>query len=173
MSKVGVGRKPASNAFEVEGDASKTTAGSWAANSDGRIKRDIRELDGSEALARMRAVRPVSFAYTPEYLAAHPVIDDRIYLNVVAQEFAEVFPGWVKSSGETLPGKSADDAQNEILQVDAWPLTIYSAAAIKELDARNAGLERENAALRERLERLEQVIDTLAPGALEQVGSEL
>jgi len=166
MSNVGVGRTPAANALEVEGDASKTTAGSWAANSDARIKTDIAEIDGAEALSRMRAVRPVSFAYTPEYLAAHPVIDDRIYFNVIAQEFAEVFPGWVHPSGEILPGAS-NNPENEILQVDAWPLTIYAAAAIKELDARNTQLEQENAALRERLDRLEQAVNALERGALE------
>ena len=41
--RLGVKRKPSANAFEVEGNASKTTAGSWLANSDMRIKTDIEE----------------------------------------------------------------------------------------------------------------------------------
>src|SRR5262249_38539625 len=43
----GVGRDPATNPLEVEGAASKTAAGSWAANSDARIKTDIQTVDGA------------------------------------------------------------------------------------------------------------------------------
>jgi len=46
---------------------------------------------------------------------------------VVAQEFAEVFPDYVQSSGEKLSNSE------EILQVDTYPLTIYTAAAVQEL----------------------------------------
>jgi hypothetical protein len=77
---------PATNALEVEGDASKSTAGNWLANSDRRIKTDIEPITGAlETLAR---VRLVDFRYTPEYLATHPAIEDRFYPNVIAQEFA-------------------------------------------------------------------------------------
>jgi hypothetical protein len=177
---VGIGRDGLANQLEVEGEASKTTAGSWLANSDARIKTDIEEVPGGEALAKLRAVRPVAFKYTPAYLAAHPSIKPRSYLNVVAQEFAEVFPEWVKSSGETLPGADAGDSRQEILQVDTYPLSIYSVAAIKELDAchrrleretmqrekRVVELEKENAALKERLERLERVVEAMARPAV-------
>ncbi len=125
--RVGVGRTAAANALEVQGNASKTTAGDWLANSDRRIKTDIESI--SDALSTLDRVRLTSFRYTPEYRSAHPEIEDRRYLNVIAQEFATVFPEHVKSSGESLPDGS------EILQVDAYPLTIYSAAAIQELHA--------------------------------------
>jgi hypothetical protein len=144
--RVGIGRLSTANALEVEGSASKTTAGSWAANSDRRIKQDIRTIDN--AIQKMRAIRLVDFEYTPEYRAAHPGIEDRRYPNVIAQEFAEVFPDWVKSSGEALPGQS-----DEILQVDTYPLTIYSAAAVRELAD-------ENAELKKRIERLEKLMES-------------
>lgn len=168
-SRLGVGRAPAANMLEVEGNASKTTATAWLANSDARIKRDIRTL--TNALEKLAQVRLVNFRYTEEYRAAHPVIADREYLNVVAQEFREVFPDAVQSSREKLP-----TGGDEILQVDSYPLTIYSAAAIQELNQkvesgrqkaedrsrkeedRIQKLEAENAALRERLERIEQVL---------------
>jgi len=126
--KVGIGRPPAANIFEVEGTASKSAAGDWLANSDARIKKKV-ETIGS-ALATIDKVRLVSFEYTDEYRAAHPSIEARSYMNVIAQEFAEVFPDHVKGSGEKVPG--SDD---EVLQVDPYPLTIYSAAAIQELHA--------------------------------------
>lgn len=149
--RVGIGRLPTANKLEVEGDASKTTAGSWLANSDARIKQDIQPI--TDALAKLNRVRLVSFRYTDDYRTQHPAIEDRAYLNVVAQEFREVFPDHVKSSGEKLPDGS------EILQVDTYPLTIYTAAAVQELHRALERRDAENAALKARLERLEQLLN--------------
>ncbi|MBI3850315.1 MAG: VCBS repeat-containing protein [Verrucomicrobia bacterium] len=158
---VGIGRAAAVNKLEVEGNASKTVAGSWLANSDARIKQDIQPVHS--ALDTLAKVRPVSFRYTDDYRAQHRSVEDRRYLNVVAQEFRKVFPDDVKSSGEKLPDGS------EILQVDSYPLTIYSVAAIQEL---NQKLETElkeqhaeNAALKARLEELERRMSQKNGGA--------
>ena len=124
--RLGIGRAAANNRLEVEGQASKTTSGSWLANSDARIKHEVRTV--GNALRTLEQVRLVSFRYTDTYRAQHPFIDDRQYLNVIAQEFQKVFPEHVKSSGEKLPNGE------EILQVDTHPLTIYSAAAVQELN---------------------------------------
>lgn len=101
--------------------------------------------------------RPVKFRYTAEYRAQHPSIEDRRYLNVIAQEFQKVFPDYVKSSGEKLPDGS------EILQVDTYPLTIYSAAAIQELNHKlNAELKARDSrieALEKRLAELEKLMN--------------
>ncbi|MCC6821933.1 MAG: VCBS repeat-containing protein, partial [Verrucomicrobia subdivision 3 bacterium] len=146
---VGISRKPTANKFEVEGTASKTTAGSWQANSDARIKTDVRTVTG--ALDKLSQVRLVEFHYTEDYRAQHPSIKDRSYLNVVAQEFQKVFPEYVQSSGEKLPGG------DEILQVDTYPLTIYSAAAIQELNRKLEQQHAENVALKQRLAALEKL----------------
>jgi hypothetical protein len=90
-------------------------------------------------------VRLVDFRYTDDYLAAHPEIEDRRYPNVIAQEFARVFPDDVKSSGEKLTDGS------EIQQVDTYPLTIYSAAAIQELQKKLGEQE-------QRLRKLEELL---------------
>lgn len=147
---VGIRRAPATNALEVEGQASKSTAGNWLANSDRRIKTGIEPITG--ALEKLDRVRLVDFRYTPEYLAAHPDIEDKRYLNVVAQEFAGVFPGDVKSSGEMLPDGSP------ILQVDTYPLTIYSAAAIQELRRENEALKKTINEQEQRLLKLEKAL---------------
>jgi hypothetical protein len=156
--RVGVRRTPTANALEVEGTASKTAAGSWLANSDARIKTGVRTVTG--ALDKLSQVRLVEFRYTDEYRAQHPDLKDRSYLNVIAQEFQKVFPDDVQSSGEKL---SDGDA---ILQVDTYPLTIYSAAAIQELNHKLAGeLKRrdaENAALKQNVEELKSLVRTLA-----------
>ncbi len=148
--RLGIRRAPATNALEVEGQASKSTAGNWLANSDGRIKTDVRPIDG--ALDKLDRVRLVEFLYTKDYLAAHPDIENRRYLNVIAQEFAAIFPEHVKSSGETLPDGSP------VLQVDTYPLTIYSAAAVQELHRENEALKARLAAQEERLRKLEAAL---------------
>jgi len=132
---VGIGRTPAANRLEVGGEASKATAGNWLANSDARIKTDVETI--TNALDKLSAVRLVQFRYTDDYRATHPDVEDRKYLNVVAQEFQKIFPEEVKRSGEKLA--SGDD----ILQVDTYPLTIYSAAAIQELNRKLEAQARE------------------------------
>jgi cell division protein FtsB len=64
----------------------------------------------------------------------------------------------VKSSGEKLADGS------EILQVDTYPLTIYSAAAIQELNQKIEDQRAENAELKARLEKLEQLITAKTGG---------
>lgn len=164
-ARVGIGRAATGNAFEVEGAASKSVAGGWVANSDARIKTDVRPIDG--ALEQLMAVRPVSYRYTEPYLERHPVIADQRYYNVLAQEFARVFPDAVKGSGqypdshrhcEDAPQKPGCSAA-EILQVDIHPAVITAIAAIQELhivrEADYAELAAENRSLNARVERLE------------------
>jgi len=118
-TNVGVGRTPATNRLEVEGDASKTTSGSWAMNSDAAIKTDVRTLE--DALSVIGRLRPVAFRYADAYKAEHPSVEDHDYYNYIAQEFDKVFPNSVKTDGGGL------------LQMDPYPATIYSVAAIQEL----------------------------------------
>jgi hypothetical protein len=150
---VGIGRVPAANALEVEGAASKTVAGDWLANSDARIKQDIQPVQ--DALETLNRVRLVSFRYTDAYASSHPAVEDRRYLNVVAQEFAEVFPEHVKRSGERLPDGS------EILQVDAYPLTIYSAAAVQELSRMLEVRQKEITELKQTVAELARVVQAM------------
>jgi len=148
---VGIGREPIGLALEVEGNASKSIAGGWIANSDRRIKTEIETISG--ALDTLDRVRLVSFKYTDDYQATHAGVGDGRYLNVIAQEFAEVFPDHVKGSGERLPDGS------EILHVDTYPLTIYSAAAIQELHEQVQRKDAEIAELKQRLERIERLVN--------------
>src|SRR6185369_15419850 len=119
---------------------------------------DVRSLQG--ALDTIEQVRPVSFRYTEEYRRSHPEIENKTYYNVIAQEFAEVFPGSVKSSGEMLDGKP-------VLQVDTYPATIHSIAAIQELhqlllakDAELAALKKKSTEMDLRLQALEKRLNS-------------
>jgi hypothetical protein len=161
--KVGLGRVPAANVLEVAGTASKTTSGNWLANSDARIKTNVQNLE--HALDTVDRIRPVSFRYTEEYRRDHPGIEDMTYYNVIAQDFAKVFPDAVKSSGEMLDGKP-------ILQVDTYPATIHSIAAIQELHrlvetqgSELAKLREQNAKLEKRLATFEKMAAALTQQA--------
>ena len=148
--KVTIQGKPGTYALEVNGTAIKSTGSSWLTSSDRRIKTDIESING--ALEKIDAVRLVDFRYTADYLAAHPEIENRRYPNVIAQEFQQVFPDDVKRSGQRLPDGS------EILQVDTYPLTIYSAAAIQELHRENRLLKKKLNDQEQRLRKLEEIL---------------
>jgi hypothetical protein len=157
--RVGVRRSAAANALEVEGNASKTTAGDWFANSDARIKTDVAPIEN--ALDRLMRIRPVSFRYDEDYRAAHPGVLDQRYYNVIAQEYAEVFPEAVHGSGEYLAGAEKTSA-NEVLQVDFHPASVLTLAAVQELAARVELAERENTALKAELAELRAAVTALA-----------
>ena len=121
---LGLSRSPTSNTLEVNGDASKSTAGSWAANSDINIKTDINTIDG--ALDRINKVRLVSFKYKDAYKEGNRGIKDKYYHNVIAQEFQEIYPDYVYDSGDVFE-------EHKVLQVDTNPMYVDSVAAIQEL----------------------------------------
>lgn len=124
--RLGIRRTPTANMLEVQGNASKSTAGSWLANSDKRIKTDICNIENaSEVLMQLR---PVKFKYTQEWKNKHPEIEDIYYYNFIAQEYKEVFPEAVKGSGEFL---EADPT--EILQIDSYNAQIVSIKAVQEV----------------------------------------
>ena len=157
--KVGIARIPLTNLLEIGGEASKNTAGGWFANSDARIKTEIHGL--TNALATIEQLHPVTFRYKQQYLDAHPTIEDKKYYNVIAQEFAKVFPDSVKESGETLDGRP-------VLQVDTHPAMMCAIAALQELhhivtakDSELARLKEQNASLEKRLSALEKLTESL------------
>jgi len=140
---VGINRVPTTNDLEVEGTASNTAGGNWLTNSDRRIKTDIKNLgghgygsnghgygnyngsnsnsDGGPALEIINRLRPVKFKYLDFHRKNHPSLADHDYYNYIAQEFREVFPNSVSETNEGL------------LQIDSYPASVYSVAAIQEL----------------------------------------
>ncbi|MDP8275051.1 MAG: tail fiber domain-containing protein [Candidatus Euphemobacter frigidus] len=124
-SRVGINCIASANTLEVEGSASKTVAGDWLANSDRRIKTDIRDVDN--ALEMVMKLRPVKFKYTRDYRESHRSVEDHDYYNFIAQEYRDVFPQAVKGSGEYLKGDS-----EEILQIDTHNVKVVAIKAIQE-----------------------------------------
>ena len=161
--KMGVGRPPANNQLEVQGNASKSSAGSWLANSDRRIKTDIRSIDNGIEL--IKKLHPVRFKYTEEWKARHPSIKDQYYYNYIAQEFKEVFPDAVQGSGEYL-----ENDNTEILQIDTYSAQIANIAATQELIKENevlkelvSKLKKKDELFRNDLEQLKNIVANLQP----------
>jgi hypothetical protein len=144
---LGIGRNPEANALEVEGNASKTTSGSWLANSDRRIKTDIHQIENAKEI--LLQLNPVKFKYTEYWKSKHPSIEDIYYYNFIAQEYQVVFPESVKGSGEYLDGDN-----KEILQLDSYNAQIVTIQAVKDLII-------ENIEQKEKINQLEQRIAEL------------
>ncbi|MEZ4874819.1 MAG: tail fiber domain-containing protein [Flavobacteriaceae bacterium] len=88
--KVGINRTPVTNALEVAGDASKTTAGSWAANSDRRLKKDIESIEGKTALEKIERMRGVTYLWNDTQTGIKR--PENLQYGFIAQELMEVFP---------------------------------------------------------------------------------
>ncbi len=150
----GFSRTPSTNRLEVNGEASKTTAGTWIANSDRRIKTNIKDI--TNGIETVKKLRPVMFKYTAEWMERNPTIKNQYYYNFIAQEFQEVFPEAVQGSGEYLKG----DGQ-EILQIDTYNAQIVSIKAIQELIAKIENLEAENQKLKAEKGSLESKVSEI------------
>ncbi|MCY3003496.1 MAG: tail fiber domain-containing protein [Planctomycetota bacterium] len=139
--RVAIGHGSAAFTLDVNGTAGKPGGGSWSVSSDLRLKRNVKDLDGS--LAKLLELRGVTFEYNdPAAIGELP--GERI--GFIAQEVEQVFPDWVGQKDDGM----------KFLTVRGFEA--LSVEALRELDARQARLEAENTRLREELaaERLER-----------------
>ncbi len=93
VGKVGIGRTPVTHLLEVNGDASKATAGGWLANSDARLKKNIEALDAEEMLNQLLALQGIRYEWNDDQTG-----NDRpegIQYGFTAQNIQEVFPSLV------------------------------------------------------------------------------
>ncbi len=94
VGKVGIGRKAATNRLEVNGTASKTSAGNWVANSDARLKKNITSLSSEKMLNDLLSLQGVTYEWND-----HKTGNDRpmgIQYGFTAQNIQTVFPTLVK-----------------------------------------------------------------------------
>ena len=128
--------------LSVYANAYKPGGGAWAVSSDARLKRDVSDLEGS--LARLLSLHGVNFSYRDD--APKSLTAPGPQIGFIAQEVEKVFPQWI---GERGGYKTVGIAGFEALTVEAM-------RDLKaESDVRMEALEKENALLRARLEKLE------------------
>lgn len=88
--KVGVQRSSPSNDFEVNGTASKTTAGDWLANSDARLKKNITFLSSNDILQKMLSLKGVTYEWDDDKTGYKR--PEGTQYGFTAQNIQEVFP---------------------------------------------------------------------------------
>jgi hypothetical protein len=92
--KVGIGRNPVTNLLEVEGTASKSSAGDWVANSDARLKKNIQALDSDETIQKLLALQGITYEWNDDKTGSKR--PEGIQYGFTAQNIQEVFPTLVE-----------------------------------------------------------------------------
>ena len=131
------------NKLEVEGNASKTTAGSWLANSDARLKKNIRPLSSEEMLEKILALQGVTYEWNDDKTGTKR--PEGFHYGFTAQNIQEIFPSLV-----------TEDKQG-FLQT---PYGTYDAMTVEAIRALNDKIEKlaaENAKLRTQSSELAQL----------------
>lgn len=150
--QLGINMEASVNALEVNGNAYKTSAGGWLVPSDSRIKSNIEEIENAQQT--ILKLHPVKFRYSSEWITRNPGLEDAVYYNYLAQEFSEVFPQSVKSSGQYIKGDS-----KELLQMDSYNAQVVTVKAVQELILENKSLQMKVEELAEEVEKLKQKSD--------------
>ncbi len=152
--RVGInGLSPVTNALEVNGNASKSSAGDWLANSDSRLKKNIRELDSDEMLSKILTMQGVSYEWNDDKTGVRRPTGEQI--GFIAQDIERVWPE--KVSADNLGYLQTSYGDYDPVYVEAIK-ALYE--RIKQLEERNQKLEETIAKLD--LDHLQDVLDKLA-----------
>lgn len=149
--RVGIGTSSPDALLTVNGTASKPGSSSWSTFSDQRLK-DV-NLNFNRGLEAMGKIQPVHY----HYKAGNPLElpSEQDYVGVVAQQVEQAVP------------EAVECTEDGYLVVNNDPIMWTMFNAIKELnqkvdekDARIKKQDAENEALKARLDRLEQLLNT-------------
>ena len=125
--RMGIQRNPTTNDFEVNGNASKATAGSWLGNSDARLKKDMQPLTG--ALDKLKQLEGITFQWADTKTGMKR--PEGAQMGFTAQNIQQVFPNQVST-----------DAQG-YLQTAYGTYDALLVEAMKELNTANIELRKE------------------------------
>jgi hypothetical protein len=92
---VGIGTTdPGSYKLLVNGSAAKPGGGSWTDSSDERLKTDITHINSDDALSKILALKPVTFAWRNPDLHG----GDQAPGGFIAQDLMQIFPEFVSTT---------------------------------------------------------------------------
>jgi hypothetical protein len=94
--KVGVQRVPTTNAFEVNGSASKSSAGSWLGNSDARLKTRITPI--TNALSSISKLQGITYEWNDTKTGITRPTGTQY--GFTAQNIQQVFPNLVETDAQ-------------------------------------------------------------------------
>lgn len=121
--------------FQVNGDASKSTAGSWLANSDRRLKTDIAYMNSEQMLQKMLLMKGVTYVWNDS--VTHTIRPNGIQYGFIAQDIEKLWPTKIRKDGQGYLMTSYGDYD---------PMFVES---IKALYQRIVELEKENEQLQQ------------------------
>ena len=145
--KVGIGRAPQTNQLEIEGEASKSTAGDWLANSDERLKKNIQPLDAQKTLQQMLNLQGITYQWADDKTGTKR--PEGLQYGFTAQNIQQVFPHLVK-----------EDAQG-YLQTAYGTYDAMYVEAIRALHQRILHLEAANQELKTQLQAIHMLQTTV------------
>ncbi len=94
--RIGIQRDATTNALEVNGNASKSSAGSWVGNSDARLKKDIRPIQS--ALDKLLQLNGITYQWNDNKTGnTRP---EGIQMGFTAQNIQQVFPENVSTDAQ-------------------------------------------------------------------------
>jgi trimeric autotransporter adhesin len=108
--------------FQVNGDASKNTAGNWASHSDRRLKKNITYLNSQEILQKVSSLKGVTYEWNDTQTGTKR--PEGVQFGFIAQELKEVFPT-----------KIQEDKNGFLIAAygDYDPMIVESIKALKEM----------------------------------------
>jgi hypothetical protein len=142
QNKLGINRTPVTNPLEVNGNASKSSAGDWLANSDARLKKNIRHLDSGQMLEKLLALEGISYEWNDQVTGSFR--PEGTQLGFTAQNIQQVFPDLVEEDNLGY------------LQTAYGTYDPVVVEAIRALSETIAILQKDNTRMNERIGRLDQ-----------------
>ncbi|WP_299361625.1 tail fiber domain-containing protein [Winogradskyella sp.] len=157
---LGIARNPSTHRLEVNGTASKSTAGDWLANSDARLKKNITALDSKTILEKLLTLQGITYEWNDNRTGY-----DRpkgIQYGFTAQNIQAVFPVLVEEDAEGY-------LQTAYGTYDAMYVEAIRALVkrLEILEDENEQLKNQNSAYESRLANIEAVLESLATQAKE------
>ena len=140
LGRFGIGRDPVTNKLEVQGTASKATAGSWLANSDARLKKNIKPLTSERMLDKLLALQGVSYEWDDDKTGSQR--PEGIQYGFTAQNIQEAFPTLVTTDNQAY------------LQTPYGTYDAMTVEALRALNEKIIQLEKDKTKLRTQLKNL-------------------
>ena len=125
--EVGIGTINPSFLLEVNGTAGKPGGGGWSDSSDERLKTNINDLNGRDALNKIMQLRGVTYEWiNPEEHEAG------IKAGFIAQEMEMVFPDWITEIEPS--GADRGLVENDMIKALHFPhdFNAYLVSAMQE-----------------------------------------
>ena len=135
------------NTLSVNGNASKSTAGSWLANSDRRLKKNIETITPKEALDKISNLRGVTYQWNDNQTGIDRPTE--MQYGFIAQEIMEVFPEKVTEDGQGFYQTAYGDYDALFVQ------------SIKELKSQLEGKDKRIKVLEDALQSQELLIERI------------